>query len=158
MADGKHARIDGFTSLAVLIAVLGTLLGAPILDPIIGLLITVTILVILKDSSAAIFRRMLDGIEPDILADVEHAPMHVDGVQGVANVRARWLGHKVQVDLEVLVDPGLSVDDGSVIATRVNEALADHVPAFGGAVIAVTRRRGRWPTEARRFRPRPAQW
>jgi cation diffusion facilitator family transporter len=137
VADGQHARIDGFTSLAVLIAVFGTLLGAPILDPIIGLLITVTILLILKDSSAAIFRRMLDGIEPEILSEVEHAPMHVEGVQGVANVRARWLGHKVQVDLDVLVDPDLSVDDGSAIAARVKEALADHVPAFGGAVIAI---------------------
>jgi len=137
IADGRHARIDGFTSLAVLVAVIGTLLGAPILDPIIGLLITITILVILKDSSVSIFRRMLDGIEPGILAEVEHAPMHVDGVQGVANVRARWLGHKVHADLDVVVDGSLSVDETAAITARVKAALADHVPAFGGAVVAV---------------------
>ncbi len=138
VADGNHARIDGFTSLAVLVAVIGTLIGAPILDPIIGLLITVTIIVILKDSSAAIFRRMLDGIEPDILAEIEHAPTHVEGVQGVENVRARWLGHKVHVDLDVLVDPGLSVDAASAIVARVQTALADHVPAYGDAVVSVS--------------------
>jgi len=138
VADGQHARIDGFTSLAVLVAVGGTLLGAPILDPIIGSLITVTILVILKDSSATIFRRMLDGIEPEILAEVEHAPTHVEGVRGVANVRARWLGHKVHADLDVLVDRDVSVDDAAQISARVKAALADHVPAFGGAVVAIT--------------------
>jgi cation diffusion facilitator family transporter len=92
VADGLHARIDGITSLAVLVAVAGTLLGYPIIDPIIGLLITITILAILKNASTSIFRRMLDGIEPAILAEVEHAPLHVDGVRGVENARARWLG------------------------------------------------------------------
>lgn len=137
IADGQHARIDGFTSLAVLVAVFGTLLGVPILDPIIGLLITITILIILKDSSASIFRRMLDGIEPEILSQVEHVPMHIDGVQGVENVRARWLGHKVHADLDVIVDRDLSVDDAARISANVKAALADRVPAFGDAVISV---------------------
>jgi cation diffusion facilitator family transporter len=138
VADGQHARIDGFTSLAVLVAVVGTLLGASILDPIIGLLITITILMILKDSSVTIFRRMLDGIESEILAEVEHAPTHVAGVRGVENVRVRWLGHKVHADLDVVVDRELSVDDAAHISAKVKAALADHVPAFGGAVVAVT--------------------
>ncbi len=137
VADGLHARIDGITSLAVLVAVAGTLLGYPIIDPIIGLLITITILAILKNASTSIFRRMLDGIEPAILAEVEHAPLHVDGVRGVENARARWLGHKVQADLRVVVDPRLSVAEATTIADRVRAALADHVPSFGDAVIAV---------------------
>jgi cation diffusion facilitator family transporter len=137
VADGQHARIDGFTSLAVLVAVVGTVLGAPVLDPIIGLLITATIVIILWQSSKAIFRRMLDGIEPEILETVEHAPTHVAGVRGVRNVRARWLGHKVHADMDVLVDHDLSVDEASTIVAGVKAALADHVPAFGGAVVAV---------------------
>lgn len=137
IADGQHARIDGFTSLAVLIAVIGTLLGAPIIDPIIGLLITATIVVILWQSSKAIFRRMLDGIEPGILSEIEHAPMHVPGVVAVHNARARWLGHKVYADLEVELDPSLSVSEASAITNKVKTVLADHVPAFGDAVIAI---------------------
>lgn len=137
IADGQHARIDGFTSLAVLIAVFGTLLGVPILDPIIGLLITVTILIILKSASTSIFRRMLDGIEPEILAEIEHAPMHVEGVRAVENARARWLGHKVHADLNIVVDRNLSVDEAATISAKVKAALADHVPTFGDAVIAI---------------------
>lgn len=137
IADGQHARIDGFTSLAVLVAVIGTLLGAPILDPIIGLLITVTIVAILWQSSKSIFRRSLDGIEPHILGEIEHAPMHVEGVTAVYNARARWLGHKVYTDLEIEVDPALSMGEATAIAEKVEAALADHVPAFGDAVVSV---------------------
>ena len=43
IADGQHALIDGLTSLAVLIAVVGTLIGLPILDPIVGVVIGVAI-------------------------------------------------------------------------------------------------------------------
>lgn len=137
VADGQHARIDGLTSLAVLIAVAGTLFGVPILDPIIGLVITATILLILRSASVSIFRRMLDGIEPKILDAVEHAPTHVDGVREVRNARARWLGHQVHADLDVVVDDRLTVEEAATIAADVKAALAGHVPAFGDAVVAV---------------------
>ncbi|MDP3208192.1 MAG: cation transporter dimerization domain-containing protein, partial [Rhodoglobus sp.] len=122
---------------AVLVAVAGTLLGAPILDPIIGLVITATILVILKSASISIIRRLLDGIEPEILDQVEHAPLHVDGVREVQRARARWVGHRVYADLDVVVDQGLTIEEGATIAVKVKAALATHVPAFGGAVVAV---------------------
>lgn len=137
IADGQHARIDGFTSLAVLIGVVGVMIGVPVLDPIIGLVITATILWILKDASISIFRRLLDGIEPEILAEVEHAPMHVEGVQGVHEARARWLGHRVHADLHLTVDRDLSVAESHAIVERVQKALAEHVPAFGDATIHV---------------------
>ncbi len=137
IADGQHSRVDGFTSLAVLGGVIGVALGVPILDPLIGLAISIVILFIVKDAAKAVFRRMLDGIEPEILAEVEHAPMHVEGVQAVEQVRARWLGHKVHADLNVVVDRDLSVGETAVISAKVKAALTDHVPAFGDAVIAI---------------------
>ncbi len=137
IADGQHSRVDGFTSLAVLIGVLGVAVGVPILDPIIGLLITVTILFIVKDASLAVLRRLLDAIEPEILDEIEHAPRHVPGVEEVHAVRARWLGHKVHAELHITVDRRLSVADSHVIADQVEAALAEHVNAFGGATIHV---------------------
>jgi cation diffusion facilitator family transporter len=137
VADGQHARIDGFTSLAVLIGVAGVALGVPVLDPIVGLLITITILFILKDAGASVFRRLLDGIEPEIIDQIEHAPTHVDGVRGVENARARWHGHRVYADLSVVVDGARSVSDSAAIASEVRASLARHVPAFGDAVIAI---------------------
>ncbi|MBA2520327.1 MAG: cation transporter [Chloroflexia bacterium] len=135
IADGQHARIDGFTSLAVLGAVVGVLIGVPILDPIIGLLITITILIILKGNSGAVFRRLLDGIEPEILAEIEHAPLHAAGVRAVQDAKARWVGHKVRAELDVGVDPNLTIAESEAIADDILRALADHVPSFGGATV-----------------------
>jgi cation diffusion facilitator family transporter len=137
IADGQHSRVDGFTSLAVLIGAIGVWAGVPILDPLIGLAITVAILFIVKDAARAVFLRLLDGVEPAILAKVEHAPLHVDGVQEVHAARARWLGHRVHADLHVTVDRRLSVAEAHAIVERVQHALASHVPSFGGATIHV---------------------
>jgi cation diffusion facilitator family transporter len=137
IADGQHSRVDGFTSLAVLIGAIGVAVGVPVLDPLIGLLITVAILFIVRDAAKAVFSRMLDGIEPSILADVEHAPMHVAGVHDVHEARARWLGHKVHADLHITVDPNLTVAESHALVDRVQEALAAHIPALGGAVVHV---------------------
>lgn len=137
IADGQHSRVDGFTSLAVLIGAIGVWVGVPVLDPLIGLVITVAILFIVKDAARAVFLRLLDGVEPAILSKVEHAPLHVDGVQGVHEVRARWLGHRVHADLHVTVDRSLSVAEAHTIVDQVQRELANHVPAFGGATIHV---------------------
>jgi cation diffusion facilitator family transporter len=137
IADGQHSRVDGFTSLAVLIGVAGAAVGVPILDPLVGLVITAAILFIVKDTALAVFRRLLDGIDPDVLTAIEDAPTHVAGVRGVHEVRARWIGHKVQADLHITVDPTLSVAQGHVIAEAVRSELAAHVRTLGTATIHV---------------------
>lgn len=138
VADGVHSRVDGFTSLAVLGSVLGVVIGFPILDPLIGLGITVAILFIVKDAVTSIFHRLLDGIEPDILSALEHAPSHVPGVLGVHQVRARWLGHKVYADLDIAINADLSLTQAHDLAHQVEREMFKHVPSFGGAQVHVT--------------------
>lgn len=137
VADGQHARVDGFTSLAVLVGAIGTALGAPILDPLVGIGITIAILFIVRDAAMAIFTRMLDGIEPRILAQIEHAPSHVPGVANVHAVRARWNGHRVLAELHVGVASTLTVAESHAIVDRVQEALIRHVPTLDSATIHV---------------------
>jgi len=50
VADGKHARVDGFVSLGVLASAIFVGLGLPRADPIIGLIITLVILHITWES------------------------------------------------------------------------------------------------------------
>jgi divalent metal cation (Fe/Co/Zn/Cd) transporter len=47
VADGVHARTDGFTSLAIVLGVIGIWLGFPLADPIVGLVISIAIFVLL---------------------------------------------------------------------------------------------------------------
>src|SRR6266496_4539421 len=100
IADGYHARADGLTSLAVVAGAAGVWIGFPLADPIVGIVITGTILGIVWQSSKAVLTRMLDGIEPEIVRKlkhaVEHTVEHTVEVKDVANVRARYIGHRLQ--------------------------------------------------------------
>lgn len=96
VADGVHARIDGFTSLAVVLGAFGVMLGFPIADPIVGLLISAAILVLLWGTVRSIGRRLMDGIEPELVHRVEHALSDTPGVRAVTLVQLRWVGHRLQ--------------------------------------------------------------
>jgi cation diffusion facilitator family transporter len=50
IADGRHARTDGFVSLGVVVSAIVVGLGVPIADPIVGLVITLIILHITWES------------------------------------------------------------------------------------------------------------
>lgn len=136
VADGYHARADGLTSLAVVLGATGVWLGFPLADPLVGLLITALIFGIVWQSARAVFSRMLDGIEPQVLAELEHAATHVPGVRGLANVRARWVGHRLHAEADLVVDPDLPVRDGARLAGRVRAAAAEHLPALGSLRLA----------------------
>jgi cation diffusion facilitator family transporter len=137
VADGYHARTDGWTSLAVLLGAIGVWLGYPLADPIVGLLIAAAILLIVWQSGKAVFTRLLDGVEPEAIEEIRHAACHVPGVEDVSEVRARWLGHRLHAEVNVAVDPDLSVDEGHAIAREVNHQLLHHLSYLSGAVIHV---------------------
>ncbi len=96
VADGVHARTDGFTSLAVVIGAVGVMLGFPLADPIVGLLISAAIIILLWGTVRSIGRRLLDGIEPELLEKAEHALEHTPGVLSVPRLQLRWVGHRLQ--------------------------------------------------------------
>ncbi len=137
VADGYHARTDGLTSLAVLFGAVGVALGYPAADPIIGLLITVAILVILRDATRQVFRRLMDGVEPGMVGSIEQQAITVEGVLGVQDIRVRWVGHRLDASLDVLVDDGLTVLEGHDIAHDVREALLEALPQLDNLVVHV---------------------
>src|SRR5215203_1962541 len=137
VADGYHARTDGWTSLAVLLGAVGVWLGYPLADPLVGLLIAAAILVIVWQSGKAVFTRMLDGVEPEVVEEIRHAACEVDGVEDVSEVRARWLGHRLHAEVNVAVDPDLSVAEGHAVAREVNHQLLHHLSYLSGAVIHI---------------------
>jgi cation diffusion facilitator family transporter len=137
VADGYHARTDGWTSLAVLAGAVGVWLGYPLADPIVGLLIAGAILVIVWQSGKAVFTRLLDGVEPEAIEEIRHAASQVPGVEDVSEVRARWLGHRLHAEVNVAVNPDLSVAEGHAIACEVHHQLLHHLSYLSGAVIHI---------------------
>lgn len=137
IADGQHARTDGLTSLAVVLGAVGVALGFPAADPIIGLLITVAILFVLRDASRSVFRRLMDGVEPETVELIETTSRSADGVVAVTDVRVRWIGHRLDANLRIAVDDRLSVSEGHKVVSLVHDAVMTRVPKLDSLLVAV---------------------
>ena len=123
VADGRHARVDGFTSLAVAAGAGGVWLGFERADPIVGILVSIAILGVLRTAARDIYRRLMDAVDVDLVDQIEAVARGVRGVRKVGRCQVRWMGHRLRVDLELEVDGALSVADGHQIAEDARLAL-----------------------------------
>lgn len=137
VADGQHARADGFTSLAVLVGAIGSLLGFPLADPLIGMLITVVILLIVKDAAIAIWGRLMDAVDPALVEQIERTALDVAGVQEAHDARVRWVGHRLNAELHITVDEDLSTRESHLIAEDVRHALFHTLPQLSAINVHV---------------------
>lgn len=135
VADGLHARTDGYTSLAVLAAAGGAALGWRWADPVIGLAIAAAITFVLKDAAREVYRRLMDAVDPDLVDQAETALRAVDGVRGVAAVRLRWIGHRLHAEADLVVDSHLSLLAAHEIAADAEHQLTHAVPRLTTATV-----------------------
>jgi cation diffusion facilitator family transporter len=137
VADGLHARTDGFTSLAVVVGAIGVMAGFPLADPLVGLLITVAILGVLRGAARDIYRRLMDAVDPDLVDAAEAAVRDVRGVRSVDSVRLRWIGHRMRAEITLTVDDTLSVVSAHAIADEAQHQLIHRVPRLDDATVHV---------------------
>lgn len=135
VADGLHARTDGFTSLAVLVGAGGVALGWDAADPIVGLVITVAILVVLKDAARDVYRRLMDAVDPALVDRVDEVLLATPGVLGIGQTRLRWIGHQLRAECEISVDSALTVTDGHDVALHAEHRLLHEVPRLTAALV-----------------------
>ncbi len=137
IADGYHARTDGWSSLAVLFGAIGVSLGFHLADPLVGILISVIILRTTWSSAKDVFTRALDGVAAEVVEKINHAVSHTQGVQKVDNLRARWIGHTLYTEMTIVVDKSLSLQDAHKIVGEVEHNLKEHIPHLSGFTIDV---------------------
>ncbi|MGX7732872.1 cation diffusion facilitator family transporter [Rhodococcus sp. 2H158] len=135
VADGLHARTDGFTSLAVLLGAGGVALGFPLADPIVGLVITVAILAVLRTAVRDVFRRLMDGVDPDLVDIAERSLSEEPGVRSVRSVRMRWIGHRLHADVELDIDADTSLAAAHRLAHEAEHTLTHAVPKLTTALV-----------------------
>jgi cation diffusion facilitator family transporter len=140
VADGYHARVDGLTSLAVVLGALGVWLGFPLADPIVGLIITAMIFGIVWQSAKAVFTRLLDGVDPHITAELRHAAEHVPGIAAIDGARARWLGHRLHAEADIVVDADLPVREAASLAEKLRAEAHHHLPALAQIQLSLVPR------------------
>ncbi len=137
VADGYHARTDGFTSLAVVAAAVGALIGFRLLDPIVGLVIAAMILKLLVTAARPVLTHLLDGIEPETLEQIRATTNNNPEVVSVSEIRARWSGHELYADVSISVRSNLEIADGHGVAATVEHALLEAVPHLERVMVHV---------------------
>ncbi len=135
VADGLHARTDGFTSLAVLLGAGGTAIGWHWADPVVGLLITAAILFVLKDAAREVYRRLMDSVDPALVDQVERVLLGTPAVLGVGTVRLRWIGHQLRAECEITVAGAATVTAAHAIAHDAEHRLIHAVPRLRAAIV-----------------------
>ena len=135
VADGLHARTDGFTSLAVLLGAAGSALGLQLADPVVGLAITAAIVLVLRDAAREVLRRMLDAVDPALVDRAKRAVRAVPGVDRVGELRLRWIGHRLRAELAVVVDGEATLRQAHAIAVEAEHALLHALPKLSAALV-----------------------
>ena len=123
VADGRHARADGFTSLAVAASAVGVWLGFERADPIAGIIVGIIILRILWSATRDVFWRLMDAVEPKHVDTIESVAIKVDGVLSINTCQVRWMGHRLRTDISIAVDSRFSVGESHSIGEVVQETL-----------------------------------
>ncbi len=137
VADGYHARVDGLASLAVVLGALGVLAGFPLADPIVGIGITITVLVVLRSAATEVYRRLMDAVDPAVVARAEAALRREPAIEEVHDVRIRWVGHQLWAEAHVVVDSRLTLAESHAIGEAAQERLLAAEPNLRQVTIHV---------------------
>jgi cation diffusion facilitator family transporter len=135
VADGLHARTDGFASLAVLLGVAGTAVGWNRADPVVGLVITAAILAVLWQAAREVYRRLMDAVDPGLVDKAEKSLRATPGVLDAGQVQLRWIGHRLRAECEVIVDGSLTAIQAHQIAVTAEHDLRHALPQLSGALV-----------------------
>ena len=136
IADGKHQKTDVFSSVAVLIGVVVSNMGYPILDPIIGLIIGMLIL----KTAYEIGKENLDNIMGKVPSDefinrIKEVADNTYPAQHAHNIKVDYLGSYAVVSLHVQLDGNYSLEETHKIVHVVEENIIKEIPEVKSVMV-----------------------
>lgn len=130
VADAKHSWLDAISSVGALAGLILVALGYRWGDPVAGFAVTLFICHVGVEVTRELLHRLMDGVDPADLDAARTAAVGVDGVRA-AEVRGRWMGRTLRLEVETRLDDGLELAEADLINNRVEEGVRAAVPAAG---------------------------
>ncbi len=136
IADGQHQKTDIYSSIAILIGVVVSNMGFPMLDPIIGLVIG---LLILK-TAYGIGKENIDNImgkvpSEELIKDIERAANNTENVQNAHNIKVDYFGSYATVTLHVQMDGNMTLDESHKLVHDTQDNIMKEVPIVKSVVV-----------------------
>ncbi|MCX5677668.1 MAG: cation diffusion facilitator family transporter [Candidatus Omnitrophica bacterium] len=137
VADSMHTRADIYTSLAVIVALIGIKLGFPIIDPIatfvIAIFIGYAVFEIIKDASKILCDTVAIADSEKIVSIV----MAVKGVKACHKIRTRGRPDDICIDLHVEVEAAMKIEDAHKVCYAVEAALKKNIPETTDVLVHI---------------------
>jgi len=139
IADAKNMRNDILISTGVLLGLLLTyLFNMPILDRILALIISLVIIKVGFEIFMETSEELMDGMtDSDIYQKVFTAANEIQGISNPHKTRIRKMSNLLVVEMDIEVDPELSVYDGHRLACEVEQNIRDQVENIYDILIHV---------------------
>jgi cation diffusion facilitator family transporter len=134
-ADGLHSRVDGVVSAGALAGLIGVALGFPQADPLAGLAITGVIVLVTIQAARGTIDRVVDAVDPSLVEAVERCAQRVKRVIDVHDVRARWAGRSLYVQLHVSLDEDLALHEAHGIGEEVRHVILHEVEGVSQVIV-----------------------
>ena len=137
-ANAWHHRSDAASSIVVLLGLIGSLSGFIYLDAIAAVIVGLMIVQMGWSYGWNSVKELVDtAVEPELLAQIEQVIQNIDGVQKIHQLRSRFMGSDVLIDVHILVSPKISVSEGHYIAQHVHNALVDQIDSVTDVIVHV---------------------
>ncbi len=136
IADGKHQKTDIFSSVAVLVGVIVSNMGFPILDPIIGLVIGFLII----KTAYEIAKENIDNImgklpSEELIKDIEKIANKSSKTNTAHDIKIDYLGSYATVTLHIELDGNMTLNESHKIAHKVQNDITNKIPIVKSAVV-----------------------
>lgn len=138
IANAWHHRSDAASSLIVLLGLIGTFAGFPMLDSTAALLVGLLIAKMGLDYGLKSIKELIDtGVDDNLRNEIITTIRETDGVDKIHQLRTRLMGSDVYVDVHVQVHPLISVSEGHFIAQHVHRRLKNMLPSIKDVTVHI---------------------
>lgn len=129
VADGKHQRTDIFSSIAILIGVIVSNIGYPILDPIIALVISVLIFKTAWEIGKENINNIMGKVpSQEFIDQIKRVAENTPNAQNAHNIKVDYLGSYATVSLHVQLDGNMTLDESHKIVHIVQDNIIKEIP------------------------------
>ena len=137
-ANAWHHRTDAFSSVVVIIGIIGAANGFFFLDSVAAIVVGILIIYIGWQLGFEATKELVDtSIDPEDIKALHLALSEIKGVNSVHTLRTRKVGHKKSADVHVQVNPFLSVSEGHIISVSVERVAKECIEDLDDVTVHI---------------------
>jgi len=138
IADANHQKVDIYACLAIFGGVIGSQLGYPILDPLVGAVVGLLIIKTAYEVAKENVNHLMGKVPSDeLIKDITTAASSVKGIYGAHSVKCNYMGPYASAELHVEVDGDLTLKEAHELAHNVEKAIIERVDVINAVTVHV---------------------